>query len=71
MTDKVEHLGITVELVGMIVFLYEANLNSEFISLKKELETPGILKENKSIPFEFKNVEKNFESYNGKNFKLK
>jgi len=46
-------------------------LNSEFISLKKELEIPGILKENKTIPFEFRNVEKNYDSYNGKNFKLK
>jgi len=58
----VEHNGITVELVGTIIFLYEANLNSEFISLKKELDTPGTLKENKTLNFEFKNVEKNFDS---------
>lgn len=43
----------------------------EFLSLVQELAMPGELRESESFPFEFKNVEKLYESYNGINVKLR
>jgi hypothetical protein len=39
--------------------------------LVRELEPPGEIKEDKSWPFEFVNVEKQYESYSGNNVRLR
>ena len=43
----------------------------EFLSLVQELAAPGEIRNSETIPFEFKNVEKIHESYNGINVKLR
>lgn len=43
----------------------------EFLSLVRELESPGEMNESKSYPFEFVNVDKEFETYTGINVKLR
>jgi vacuolar protein sorting-associated protein 26 len=43
----------------------------EFLSLGQELAAPGDLQHPQTFPFNFKNVEKQYESYNGINVKLR
>jgi vacuolar protein sorting-associated protein 26 len=43
----------------------------EFLSLGSELAAPGELQHPQTFPFNFKNVEKQYESYNGINVKLR
>ena len=43
----------------------------EFLSLIQELASPGEVRNMETIPFEFKNVEKVYESYSGINVKLR
>lgn len=43
----------------------------EFLSLGQELAAPGELQHPQNFPFNFKNVEKQYESYNGINVKLR
>lgn len=43
----------------------------EFLSLGQELAAPGDLQHPQTFDFEFKNVEKQYESYNGINVKLR
>lgn len=62
---KLDHLGIRVELVGIIENLLDAKQNSTFLQLVRDLEPPGALTDNASYPFAFNRVEKQFESYNG------
>jgi len=68
---KVEHIGIKIELIGHIELLYDRGNPYEFTSLVRELEAPGDLTEDKSYPFEFKNVEKQYETYSGNNVRLR
>jgi len=65
---KLEHLGIKIALVGTIKST-SGNV-FDFLSVMKDLEAPGILTEAKSYSFEFENVEKQHESYNGINISL-
>lgn len=68
---KIEHTGIRVEFVGQIELFYDRGNHYEFTSLVKEISPPGELTENKTFPFEFLNVEKQYESYNGINVRLR
>jgi len=68
---KLEHLGIKVELIGQIELLYDRGNPYEFTSLVRELEAPGDLSDSKSYPFEFANVEKQYETYTGANVRLR
>mmetsp|Transcript_12966 Transcript_12966/g.33085 ORF Transcript_12966/g.33085 Transcript_12966/m.33085 type:complete len:297 (-) Transcript_12966:1204-2094(-) len=68
---KVEHIGIKIELVGQIEFLYDRGNPIEFTSLVRELAAPGVLYFEKSFEFDFSNVEKKYESYNGLNVQLR
>jgi len=43
----------------------------EFLSLGQELAAPGELQHPQTFPFNFKNVEKQYESYNGINVRLR
>jgi len=66
--NKIEHTGIKVTLLGTIKST-SGNVY-DFLSVVKELEPAGELKESKSYPFEFDNVERQHESYNGINIFL-
>jgi hypothetical protein len=68
---KVEHVGIRVELVGQIELFYDRGNHFEFTSLLKELAPPGVLTTSEEFPFDFTNVEKLHESYNGINVRLR
>jgi len=68
---KMEHTGIKIELIGHIELLYDRSNTFEFTSLVRELETPGVLDGSKSYPFEFTAVEKQYESYEGINVRLR
>jgi vacuolar protein sorting-associated protein 26 len=50
---------------------YDRGNHYEFTSLLREFEGPGILSEKKTFEFEFPQVEKQFESYNGINVRLR
>jgi vacuolar protein sorting-associated protein 26 len=65
---KIEHIGIKVSLIGTI----KSNTGNsyDFLSVVKELEPAGELKESKSYSFEFENVDRQNESYNGINIFL-
>lgn len=69
---RVEHAGVRVQLLGTIETQQDGNLNSDdFLSFAQELAAPGELKNTESFNFEFKNVEKMYESYRGINARLK
>lgn len=68
---KVEHLGLKVQLLGLIETNIDGLVSSEFLSLATELASPGSLTHPEQYPFEFKNVEKQYESYRGKNARLR
>ena len=48
---RLDHLGIRVELVGIIENLYDKNQNSVFLQLVRDLEPPGALNDNVSYDF--------------------
>ncbi|KAI8853351.1 vacuolar protein sorting-associated protein 26-domain-containing protein [Chytridium lagenaria] len=68
---KIEHQGIKIELVGHIELFYDRGNHYEFASLAQELAAPGDLRQSATYEFEFKNVEKQYESYFGINVKLR
>jgi len=68
---KLEHTGVKVELIGLIELLQDRSNTYEFTSLVRELEPPGELAASKSYPFEFCGVEKQYESYDGINVRLR
>jgi len=68
---KVEHQGIKIEWVGHIELFYDRGNHYEFSSLSQELAAPGELRQSAAFEFEFKNVEKQYESYFGINVKLR
>lgn len=50
---------------------YDRGNHYEFSSLQQELAVPGELRASTTLDFEFKNVEKMYESYHGINVKLR
>ena len=70
-SKKLEHMGVKVELIGLIELLQDRSNTYEFTSLVRELEPPGELMGAKSYPFEFTNVDKQYESYDGINVRLR
>ncbi|KAI8367088.1 putative PEP8-vacuolar protein sorting/targeting protein [Blakeslea trispora] len=68
---KLEHNGIKVEFVGSIELYYDKGKAHEFLTLSQELAAPGELRQNAAFEFEFKNVEKQYECFNGINVKLR
>jgi vacuolar protein sorting-associated protein 26 len=49
--SKVDHLGIKVELIGIIENLFDKNQSTTFINMAQELEAPGVL--NDSVEYTF------------------
>ncbi|KAJ5168266.1 Vacuolar protein sorting-associated protein 26 [Penicillium canariense] len=68
---RLEHTGIKVQFIGTIEMFYDRGNHYEFLSLVQELAAPGDLLHPQTFPFNFKNVEKQYESYNGINVKLR
>jgi Vacuolar protein sorting-associated protein 26 len=50
---------------------YDRGHHHEFLSLSQELAAPGEMRQAQTYDFNFKNVEKQFESYQGINVKLR
>lgn len=68
------YLGVfIVKLIDLIhtEMFYDRGNHYEFLSLVQELAAPGELLHPQNFPFNFKNVEKQYESYNGINVKLR
>ncbi|KAF8678379.1 Vacuolar protein sorting-associated protein 26 [Rhizoctonia solani] len=68
---KLVHDGIKVEFVGCIELFYDRGNHHEFLSLSQELAAPGEMRQAQTFDFSFKNVEKQYESYQGINVKLR
>ncbi|KAL1742294.1 vacuolar protein sorting-associated protein 26-domain-containing protein [Schizophyllum fasciatum] len=68
---KITHDGIKVEFVGTIELFYDRGHHHEFLSLSQELAAPGEMRQAQTFDFNFKAVEKQFESYIGINVKLR
>ncbi|OCH94641.1 vacuolar protein sorting-associated protein 26 [Obba rivulosa] len=68
---KLAHEGIKVEFVGSIELFYDRGHHHEFLSLSQELAAPGEMRSAQTFDFLFKNVEKQYESYQGINVKLR
>ncbi|KAI2818727.1 hypothetical protein CBS115989_4989 [Aspergillus niger] len=68
---RLEHTGIKVQFIGTIEMFYDRGNHYEFLSLVQELAAPGELQHPQTFPFNFKNIEKQYESYNGINVKLR
>ncbi|KAG8931936.1 Vacuolar protein sorting-associated protein 26B [Tulasnella sp. 417] len=68
---KLVHDGIKVEFVGTIELFYDRGNHYEFLSLSQELAAPGEMRQAQTFEFNFKNVEKQYESYQGINVKLR
>ncbi|KZT50524.1 putative PEP8-vacuolar protein sorting/targeting protein [Calocera cornea HHB12733] len=68
---KLQHDGIKIEFVGSIELFYDRGNHSEFLSMASELAAPGEMRQAQTFDFNFKNVEKQYESYQGINVKLR
>jgi len=72
---KVEHLGIKIQFIGRIdmsMGVNDGRPHYDFVSLSKELVPPGILYQSTTeIPFFFRNMDKQHESYRGRNVSVR
>ncbi|OSX57342.1 hypothetical protein POSPLADRAFT_1050034 [Postia placenta MAD-698-R-SB12] len=68
---RLAHDGIKVEFIGSIELFYDRGHHHEFLSLSQELAAPGEMRAAQTFDFLFKNVEKQYESYQGINVKLR
>lgn len=74
---KMDHLGIKIQFIGRIDMshgVHEGIMRPhyDFVSLTKELAPPGTLYNAKTeIPFLFKNMDKEHESYSGRNVSVR
>lgn len=75
---RLEHSGIKVQFIGCIETKNDRGGGNAtqpegeaFLSMGQELAAPGEMRHPETFEFEFKNVEKQFESYNGLNVRLR
>jgi len=68
---RLEHTGIKVQFIGTIEMFFDRGNHYEFLSLGQELAAPGDLQHPQTFDFNFKNIQKQYESYNGINVKLR
>ena len=66
--QKVDHQGVKIDFIGLI---QQQNDKTQFTLLSQPVLGPGVLVASTAVDFEFKNVEKQFESYVGINVVLK
>ncbi|KAL6928274.1 hypothetical protein ACO0SA_003009 [Hanseniaspora valbyensis] len=78
---RVEHNGITISLIGLVEMKHgnagmgnetgnNSNINSTFLQLTADLYPPGELLHTQTTYFNFKDVQKQYNSYKGKNVDL-
>lgn len=67
---RIEHLGVKIELIGQIELYYDRGNCHDFTALVRELDGPGSIT-SETFPFDFGNVEKPYESYNGLNVRCR
>jgi vacuolar protein sorting-associated protein 26 len=65
--QRLGRLGLTI----CLEMFFDRGNHYEFLSLGQELAAPGELQHPQTFDFNFKNVEKQYESYNGINVKLR
>ena len=65
------HLHTTEKLIEIVELFYDRGHHHECLSLSQELAAPGEMRQAQTFDFLFKNVEKQFESYQGINVKLR
>ncbi|MEW5305273.1 MAG: hypothetical protein WDW36_007826 [Sanguina aurantia] len=70
-TKKLEHQGIRVQLIGQIDVATEKGGPHDFVSLVRELAPAGDLTSGRAFPFEFRNVEMQYDSYKGPNVRCR
>lgn len=70
-TKKLEHKGIQIEVIGLIELFGDKANQYEFLSKAELLAGPEVLTRSTEYPFEFKHVNKPYESYTGRNVKCK
>jgi vacuolar protein sorting-associated protein 26A/B len=58
-------------MLGAAELFYDRGHHHEFLSLSQELAAPGEMRQAQTFDFHFKNVEKQYESYQGINVKLR
>jgi hypothetical protein len=63
--------SLTCTLYLLPELFYDRGHHHEFLSLSQELAAPGEMRQAQTYDFNFKNVEKQFESYQGINVKLR
>jgi len=68
---KYDHQGIKIEFIGLIEMFYERGNTHEFISQSTPLAAPGEMSGVNEYAFEFTKIEKQHESYNGINVRLR
>ncbi|KAI9891835.1 MAG: hypothetical protein M1814_002400 [Vezdaea aestivalis] len=68
---RLEHTGIKVQFIGSIEMFFDRGNHYEFQQSGSELAAPGELQHPQTFDFNFKNVEKPYESYTGINVKLR
>lgn len=65
------YLSLQILCIDWAEMYYDRGAHYEFLSLLQELAAPGEMRNNQAFDFEFKNVEKQYESYHGINVKLR
>lgn len=69
---KLEHSGVRIELIGQIDLSNDRGNHFQFTSLQIDLLAPGFLEEREvALPFAFEKPDKQCESYNGTNVRLR
>mmetsp|Transcript_90446 Transcript_90446/g.255306 ORF Transcript_90446/g.255306 Transcript_90446/m.255306 type:complete len:303 (-) Transcript_90446:104-1012(-) len=68
---KLDHQGIKVELIGQCDMFHDKSGSYDFFSITKDLEPPGALFESKQYKWKFGAVDKQNETYNGINVRLR
>ena len=71
-TKRFSHSGIRIEFIGQIELYYDKGNHFDFTSLQFDLAPAGSIQGAAlELPFEFLNAEKQYESYNGANVRLR
>ncbi len=68
---KFDHMGVKVELIGLIEVNTDAGTNSTFMSNGLDLEAPGYISEDRTFNFSFNIFQKPYESYYGSTVRLR
>jgi len=71
-SKRVDHVGIKIEFIGQIELYYDKGNRFDFTSLQFDLASSGYVQSTPvELQFEFLNAEKQYESYNGANVRLR